>query len=264
MDITMPRSGSQEAWHLNLSLVNIFSGVDHEAVVAFARRIDRSAVARPRTVTRYPVFICPENCAHGSVVHEKMRKLFRSRKEIGRPVVIVTHSETVLYAVRRAVLAGDLEHEDVRLYHLISADGVIEQIVRPLIDSRGNIDDWPDGFFDQSDKDMDALLDWDKKEDVMTNCVETLALSHAQATDEAVMRLANPGEEARSAVTIEHCAANQTTTVRRIDGGDEIKLPWIDRSSATCETIALARLARPSEEAEKALEARGIDKEAKT
>ena len=38
-------------------------------------------------------------------------------------------------------------------------DGV-EQVQSPYLDSEGNIDDWPDGFFDQFDKDMNYFAGW--------------------------------------------------------------------------------------------------------
>ncbi|MGQ0591161.1 MAG: DUF3696 domain-containing protein [Gammaproteobacteria bacterium] len=36
------------------------------------------------------------------------------------------------------------------------------QVLSPLLDSSGNIDTWPDGFFDQFDKDMNYFAGWGK------------------------------------------------------------------------------------------------------
>jgi predicted ATPase len=33
--------------------------------------------------------------------------------------------------------------------------------VSPQMDATGNIDSWPDGFFDQFDKDMNHFAGWD-------------------------------------------------------------------------------------------------------
>jgi hypothetical protein len=152
-------------WRLNLSRVNVFSGVDHSLLVKLARQAARIA----DHVLHIPdwrncaerVLVCPECKLHGSRVNAKVRDLCRDARA-DNPVIVVTHSAIVLDAVRLAVLQRDLEHEHVRLYHFVGADGGVDQIIRPLIDSHGRIDVWPDGFFDQSDKDMDALLEWDR------------------------------------------------------------------------------------------------------
>ncbi|NJP04761.1 MAG: DUF3696 domain-containing protein [Chloroflexaceae bacterium] len=34
------------------------------------------------------------------------------------------------------------------------------RVVSPLIDPYGTIDSWPEGFFDQFDKDVSELLNW--------------------------------------------------------------------------------------------------------
>jgi predicted ATPase len=39
-------------------------------------------------------------------------------------------------------------------------NGSDAQIQSPLIDANGTIDSWPEGFFDQFDKDTSELIDW--------------------------------------------------------------------------------------------------------
>ena len=36
----------------------------------------------------------------------------------------------------------------------------LPQVHSPILDSDGNIDSWPDGFFDQFDKDMNYFAGW--------------------------------------------------------------------------------------------------------
>ena len=75
-------------------------------------------------------------------------------------MIIETHSDHVLNGVRRAVKNAVLAHDDVALHffrprHDAERDGVA-QVQSPHLDSEGTVDDWPDGFFDQFDKDLNT------------------------------------------------------------------------------------------------------------
>ena len=82
----------------------------------------------------------------------------------GVQVVLETHSDHVLNGVRRAVRNGVLAPSDVALHYFRprhdAERGAVAQVQSPQLDSDGNIDDWPDGFFDQFDKDMNNLAGW--------------------------------------------------------------------------------------------------------
>lgn len=82
----------------------------------------------------------------------------------GVQVIMETHSDHVLNGVRRAVKNGVLTSGDVALHFFrpryeAERDGVA-QVQSPHLDGEGNIDDWPDGFFDQFDKDMSYFAGW--------------------------------------------------------------------------------------------------------
>lgn len=82
----------------------------------------------------------------------------------GVQVILETHSDHVLNGVRRAVKNGTLPAADVALHFFrprqeAEREG-IAQVQSPVIDGDGNIDDWPEGFFDQFDKDMNYLAGW--------------------------------------------------------------------------------------------------------
>jgi predicted ATPase len=36
----------------------------------------------------------------------------------------------------------------------------LDQVVSPQLDASGNVDFWPEGFFDQFDKDMNHFAGW--------------------------------------------------------------------------------------------------------
>ena len=78
----------------------------------------------------------------------------------GIQVVIETHSDHVLNGVRRSVKAGILAPEDVLVHFFRTREAVGDQIVSPTIDRSGNVNVWPEGFFDQFDKDMNHFAGW--------------------------------------------------------------------------------------------------------
>ncbi len=80
----------------------------------------------------------------------------------GVQVIVETHSDHVLNGIRRSVKAGRLAAEQVAIHFLRPRSTEAAQVLSPLLDSSGNIDTWPDGFFDQFDKDMNYFVGWGK------------------------------------------------------------------------------------------------------
>ncbi len=78
----------------------------------------------------------------------------------GIQVVVETHSDHVLNGVRRAVKARQLKSEQVAIHFFRPPSDEATQILSPTVDDSGNIDDWPEGFFDQFDKDANYFAGW--------------------------------------------------------------------------------------------------------
>ena len=78
----------------------------------------------------------------------------------GIQVVVETHSDHVLNGVRRAVKGCRLESEQVAIHYFRSPAGDTTRVLSPTLDDSGNIDDWPEGFFDQFDKDANYFAGW--------------------------------------------------------------------------------------------------------
>lgn len=79
----------------------------------------------------------------------------------GACVVVETHSDHVLNGVRRAVSERVLRPSDVAVHYftersLAAAKGVA-QVESPSLAVDGRMSHWPEGFFDQFDRDMAAL-----------------------------------------------------------------------------------------------------------
>ena len=83
----------------------------------------------------------------------------------GVQVILETHSDHVLNGVRRAVKDDKVQPRDVALHFFRPrTDGGtgtrLPQVESPSLDADGNVDVWPDGFFDQFDKDMNYFAGW--------------------------------------------------------------------------------------------------------
>lgn len=83
---------------------------------------------------------------------------------VGVQVIIETHSDHVLNGIRRSVKSGVLSNDNVVLHFFRPRDvRRVEgesQVQTPALDADGNIDTWPDGFFDQFDNDMNYFAGW--------------------------------------------------------------------------------------------------------
>lgn len=79
----------------------------------------------------------------------------------GVQVIVETHSDHVLNGIRRFVKSGQIQPEHISIHFFRPRSADMAQVVSPQIDATGNIDTWPDGFFDQFDKDMNHFAGWD-------------------------------------------------------------------------------------------------------
>lgn len=79
----------------------------------------------------------------------------------GIQVVVETHSDHVLNGIRIAVHNGQLAPDAVRLHFFsrsASSDRIAHTVLSPKIDRRGRVDSWPEGFFDEYERSLEALL----------------------------------------------------------------------------------------------------------
>ena len=78
----------------------------------------------------------------------------------GVQVIVETHSDHILNGIRRAVKEERLPAEEVAVHFSRPRTADAPQVLSPTLDRSGNIDVWPEGFFDQFDKDMDYFAGW--------------------------------------------------------------------------------------------------------
>lgn len=80
--------------------------------------------------------------------------------DAGIQVIVETHSDHVLNGIRRSVKAGQISPDQVAIHFFRPRAEGIAQVISPQLDKSGNVDNWPDGFFDQFDKDMNYFAGW--------------------------------------------------------------------------------------------------------
>lgn len=78
----------------------------------------------------------------------------------GVQVIVETHSDHVLNGIRRSVKDKRLNPENIEIHFFRPRSPGLPQILNPQLDSLGNIDAWPSGFFDQFDRDMNYFAGW--------------------------------------------------------------------------------------------------------
>ena len=92
----------------------------------------------------------------------KIGELLALAASCGVQIIVETHSDHILNGIRLAVHDRKIKSEDVQLHYFerVEKDGIaVSQVTSPNIDKNGRIDRWPDGFFDEWDKSLEALLE---------------------------------------------------------------------------------------------------------
>lgn len=76
----------------------------------------------------------------------------------GSQILVETHSDHLLNGVRLALRDGVIQPSDVAIYFF--APNAASHVTRLSVDKHGTVSDWPEGFFDQSEKDLATLAGW--------------------------------------------------------------------------------------------------------
>jgi len=75
----------------------------------------------------------------------------------GVQVIVETHSDHVLNGLRLAAKRKVIRPTDVAVHFFAPGDSSFQPL-SPKLDSDGRLDSWPEGFFDQFDRDLSELL----------------------------------------------------------------------------------------------------------
>jgi predicted ATPase len=81
----------------------------------------------------------------------------------GVQLIIESHSDHILNGIRRSVKLKSIKAEDTAIFFFAGLnDEAVPIILSPVISDNGSISEWPKDFFDQYEKDIDVLVDWDE------------------------------------------------------------------------------------------------------
>ena len=89
-----------------------------------------------------------------------MGRFLAEAAQAGHQLLVETHSDHVLNGIRRSVKDQELKAEQVVIHFFQSQVEDEAQVLSVTLDSVGNLDVWPEGFFDQFDKDMNYFAGW--------------------------------------------------------------------------------------------------------
>ncbi len=100
----------------------------------------------------------PEAHLHPASQSE-MGKFLARTAATGVQVVIETHSDHILNGIRLSVRRGELSAENISIqFFKYNDEANNHEVFTPKIDADGRIDSWPDGFFDQIERDLMELV----------------------------------------------------------------------------------------------------------
>ena len=89
-------------------------------------------------------------------------KLIALAAENGVQVIAETHSDHFLNGLRVAVSQGAIQPENTSLFYFAKNPALGDyavDVANPFIDKNGRLDEWPPGFFDEWDVNLDKLLE---------------------------------------------------------------------------------------------------------
>ncbi len=89
-----------------------------------------------------------------------MGQLLADVAHAGIQTIVETHSDHVLNGIRRSVKSERIPADEVAIHFFRQRSPNSAQVLSPTLDISGGIDVWPQGFFDQFDRDMDYFAGW--------------------------------------------------------------------------------------------------------
>lgn len=100
----------------------------------------------------------PESHLHPSA-QTKVGMFLAKVAQAGGQVIVESHSDHVLNGIRLAVKRKLISPEYVKIHYFIK-DIASNSVTSPKLNSKGQINNWPNGFFDQFENDLDELTVW--------------------------------------------------------------------------------------------------------
>lgn len=91
----------------------------------------------------------------------QMGKIIAHFAAAGVQIILETHSDHLLNGLRLAVKEDIISSDKLKLYFFSGASESSNGVLSLNVDREGRIDNWPEGFFDQSERDLARLSGWE-------------------------------------------------------------------------------------------------------
>lgn len=91
-----------------------------------------------------------------------MGEFLSAAANAGVQIIVESHSDHILNGIRRSVKSKKINNEDVVLHYFQQRSSPNPQVISPSLSEDGTIDQWPDGFFDQYEIDLNYFAGWGK------------------------------------------------------------------------------------------------------
>lgn len=112
-------------------------------------------VAKPGTIF---IIENPEAHLHPSA-QSRIGRFLSMVAASGVQVIIETHSDHLINGIQIAVVEGSITHESITINYFNHSDGDIQPDVHPIgTTAKGELTEWPSGFFDQTQIDFAQLF----------------------------------------------------------------------------------------------------------
>lgn len=103
------------------------------------------------------IFEQPELHLH-PLVQTRLADFFASLRAVDKQCIIETHSEYIINRFRQHAVASDTASEEVAVYFVQYVPHQGSEFSRLEIDEYGVIENWPEGFFDESEHMAESIL----------------------------------------------------------------------------------------------------------
>ncbi len=133
---------------ISINLVDVGQGMNQALPL-----VVRANVHRPDSIV---ILEQPELHLHPAA-HADLAELFaRSAKENDQTFIIETHSENILLRIRKLIVENDFgfTKDDLAIYWIEDAELKGKELKEIIVDENGVLDDWPEGVFNESLKEI--------------------------------------------------------------------------------------------------------------
>ncbi len=137
---------------------NVGFGVSYTLPIIANVLVYAALIANDKKKSTLMLIENPEAHLHPAGQTELGKFLARAAKS-GVQIIVETHSDHLLNGIRLAVKDKILKSSETSFYYFdYDFEEEKTKVMNPVLDEQGFFDEWPDGFFDETEKNLERLL----------------------------------------------------------------------------------------------------------